>query len=82
MGLVVPVEKLVSNTCYAIGRELPSPPLEAHGKPLDGLGARRPVHNLTGGDCNVMMIFHVVVDLGLEEGIISLLPVQIRLFQA
>ena len=78
--LVVPVEELITKP-NASCRELPSPSVEAQGSPLDSLGAGSPVNIVGGADWDIMMAFPVAVDLGLEEGLITVLPVKGRLLQ-
>ena len=78
--LVVPVEELITDPNAASGK-LPTPPPEAQGKPLDSLRAGSPIHSIRGRDWSVVMVFPVAVYPGLEEGLITVLPVKGRLLQ-
>ena len=53
VSLMVTVEELITNT-NAASRELPTPPPEAQGKPLDSLGAWSPVNSFRRGKRRIM----------------------------
>ena len=78
--LVVPVEELITDP-NAASRKLPTPSPEAQGKPLDSLRAGSPINSVRGRDWSVVMAFPVAVYPGLEEGLITVLPVKGGLLQ-
>ena len=78
--LMVPVEELITNTNEA-SRELPTPPPETQGESVDSLKAWSPVNIVRRRYRSIMVALPVVVDPGLEEGLIAVFPIQRRLLQ-
>ena len=80
MGLMLPVEELVTNTDGACTK-FQVPTTKTEREPLDSFRTWFPINLGARGDRDIMMGFPIALDLRLKEGFITLLQNKSRLLE-